>query len=30
VLQNGRMVVADTAEALLAADHIRRAYLGDI
>jgi branched-chain amino acid transport system ATP-binding protein len=30
VLQNGRMVVADTAAALLAADHIRRAYLGDV
>jgi hypothetical protein len=24
------MVVDDTAEALLAADHIRRAYLGEI
>jgi branched-chain amino acid transport system ATP-binding protein len=30
VLQNGRMVAADTAGALLAADHIRRAYLGEI
>jgi branched-chain amino acid transport system ATP-binding protein len=30
VLQNGRMVAADTAETLLAADHIRRAYLGEI
>jgi branched-chain amino acid transport system ATP-binding protein len=30
VLQNGRMVAADTAAALLAADHIRRAYLGEI
>jgi branched-chain amino acid transport system ATP-binding protein len=30
VLQNGSMVVDDTAEALLAADHIRRAYLGEI
>jgi branched-chain amino acid transport system ATP-binding protein len=30
VLQNGRMVAADTADALLAADHIRRAYLGEI
>jgi branched-chain amino acid transport system ATP-binding protein len=30
VLQNGRMVAADTATALLAADHIRRAYLGEI
>jgi branched-chain amino acid transport system ATP-binding protein len=30
VLQNGRMVAADTAAALLAADHIRRAYLGDV
>jgi branched-chain amino acid transport system ATP-binding protein len=29
VLQNGRIVVHDTAEALLGADHIRRAYLGD-
>jgi branched-chain amino acid transport system ATP-binding protein len=29
VLQSGRMVVEDTAEALLAADHIRRAYLGE-
>jgi branched-chain amino acid transport system ATP-binding protein len=29
VLQNGRMVAEDTAEALLAADHIRRAYLGE-
>ena len=30
VLQNGRMVAADTADALLAADHIRRAYLGEV
>ena len=30
VLQNGRMVAADTADALLGADHIRRAYLGEI
>jgi branched-chain amino acid transport system ATP-binding protein len=30
VLQNGRMVAADTAAALLATDHIRRAYLGEI
>jgi branched-chain amino acid transport system ATP-binding protein len=30
VLQNGQMVAADTARALLAADHIRRAYLGEI
>jgi branched-chain amino acid transport system ATP-binding protein len=30
VLQNGQMVVEDTAEALLAADHIRRAYLGEV
>ena len=30
VLQNGQMVAADTAMALLAADHIRRAYLGEI
>jgi branched-chain amino acid transport system ATP-binding protein len=29
VLQNGRIVVHDTAAALLAADHIRRAYLGE-
>ncbi|MBI3454538.1 MAG: ABC transporter ATP-binding protein [Candidatus Rokubacteria bacterium] len=29
VLQNGRIVVHDTAQALLAADHIRRAYLGE-
>jgi branched-chain amino acid transport system ATP-binding protein len=29
VLQNGRMMVEDTAQALLAADHIRRAYLGE-
>ena len=29
VLQNGRIVVTDTAEALLRADHIRRAYLGE-
>jgi branched-chain amino acid transport system ATP-binding protein len=29
VLQGGRIVVHDTATALLAADHIRRAYLGE-
>jgi branched-chain amino acid transport system ATP-binding protein len=29
VLQNGRIVLHDTAAALLAADHIRRAYLGE-
>jgi branched-chain amino acid transport system ATP-binding protein len=29
VLQNGRIVVHDTARALLEADHIRRAYLGE-
>lgn len=29
VLQNGRMVAADAAPALLAADEIRRAYLGE-
>ena len=29
VLQNGRIVIHDTAEALLRADHIRRAYLGE-
>jgi branched-chain amino acid transport system ATP-binding protein len=29
VLQNGRIVVHDRAEALLAADHIRKAYLGE-
>ncbi|PYM62176.1 MAG: ABC transporter ATP-binding protein [Candidatus Rokuibacteriota bacterium] len=29
VLQNGRIVVHDAARALLAADHIRRAYLGE-
>jgi branched-chain amino acid transport system ATP-binding protein len=29
VLQNGRIVAHDTAAALLAADHIRRAYLGE-
>jgi branched-chain amino acid transport system ATP-binding protein len=29
VLQNGRIVVTDTADALLRADHIRRAYLGE-
>jgi len=29
VLQNGRIVVHDTAETLLRADHIRRAYLGE-
>ena len=29
VLQNGRIVVHDTARALLSADHIRKAYLGE-
>jgi branched-chain amino acid transport system ATP-binding protein len=29
VLQNGRIVVHDTADTLLRADHIRRAYLGE-
>ena len=29
VLQNGRIVVHDRADALLAADHIRKAYLGE-
>jgi branched-chain amino acid transport system ATP-binding protein len=29
VLQNGRIVVHDSADALLRADHIRRAYLGE-
>jgi branched-chain amino acid transport system ATP-binding protein len=29
VLQNGRIVVHDTGAALLQADHIRRAYLGE-
>jgi branched-chain amino acid transport system ATP-binding protein len=29
VLQNGRIVVHDSAASLLAADHIRRAYLGE-
>ncbi len=29
VLQNGRVVATDLAENLLAADDIRRAYLGD-
>ncbi len=29
VLKNGRIVAHDTAEALLRADHIRRAYLGE-
>ena len=29
VLQNGRIVVHDTAGALLTADHIRKAYLGE-
>ena len=29
VLQTGRIVVTDTADALLRADHIRRAYLGE-
>jgi branched-chain amino acid transport system ATP-binding protein len=29
VLQNGRIVAHDTAAALLRADHIRHAYLGE-
>jgi branched-chain amino acid transport system ATP-binding protein len=29
VLQNGRIVLADSAAALLAADDVRRAYLGE-
>jgi branched-chain amino acid transport system ATP-binding protein len=29
VLQNGRIVIHDSADALLHADHIRRAYLGE-
>jgi branched-chain amino acid transport system ATP-binding protein len=29
VLQNGRIAVQDSAAALLAADDIRRAYLGE-
>jgi branched-chain amino acid transport system ATP-binding protein len=29
VIQNGRIVAHDTAQALLQADHIRRAYLGE-
>lgn len=29
VLQNGRVVIHDAAPALLQADHIRRAYLGE-
>jgi branched-chain amino acid transport system ATP-binding protein len=29
VLQNGRIVIADTAQALLRADAVRRAYLGE-
>ena len=29
VLQNGRIVAHDAADALLRADHIRRAYLGE-
>ncbi len=29
VLQNGRIVLHDTARALLGADHVRRAYLGE-
>ena len=29
VLQNGRIVLADSAATLLAADDIRRAYLGE-
>jgi branched-chain amino acid transport system ATP-binding protein len=28
-MQNGRIVAHDTAQALLGADHIRRAYLGE-
>jgi branched-chain amino acid transport system ATP-binding protein len=30
VLQNGRIVIADTAAALLQADEVRRAYLGEV
>ncbi len=30
VLQNGRIVVADSAAALLGADAVRRAYLGEV
>jgi branched-chain amino acid transport system ATP-binding protein len=30
VLQNGRIVIHDSARALLGADHIRRAYLGEV
>ncbi|MGH6954443.1 MAG: branched-chain amino acid ABC transporter ATP-binding protein, partial [Alphaproteobacteria bacterium] len=30
VLQNGHLVAADSAAALLAADDIRRAYLGEV
>jgi branched-chain amino acid transport system ATP-binding protein len=30
VLQNGRIVIADTAAALLRADAVRRAYLGEV
>ena len=30
VLQNGRIVIADTASALLRADAVRRAYLGEV
>jgi ABC-type branched-subunit amino acid transport system ATPase component len=29
VLQNGRIVLTDSAAALLAADDVRRAYLGE-
>ncbi|AIB19048.1 Branched-chain amino acid transport ATP-binding protein LivF [Brucella suis bv. 2] len=28
VLENGRVVLADSSEALLNNDHVRRAYLG--
>ena len=28
VLENGRVTMADTADALLGNDHVRRAYLG--
>jgi branched-chain amino acid transport system ATP-binding protein len=28
VLENGHVVLSDTAEALLKNDHVRRAYLG--
>ncbi|HBZ71501.1 MAG TPA: ABC transporter ATP-binding protein, partial [Deltaproteobacteria bacterium] len=30
VLQNGRIAVADSAEALLGAESVRRAYLGEV